>query len=252
AAASPLNASSDWYAVGVILFQVLTGRLPFEGTLAEVLARKQQVDGPSPSEIVSGIPSDLDHLVAALTRRDPIRRPGVDEILATLGNGETAAGGSPMLDLFVGRTTHLGELKAAFDASRSGRTVVCHVSGRSGAGKSTLVSRFLEGVAGSDGAIVLRGRCYEQESVPYKALDDLVDALAHHLLRLPPPEIERVVPPHMAALARVFPVLERVQTLADRGLREARSDDLRDVRRHAFAALRSLLAELARQRPVVL
>ena len=65
-------------------------------------------------------------------------------------------------------------------------------------------------------------------------------------------DAERIAPRHLAELMRVFPVLARVETLTDLVSRDAAAHDLRDVRRHAFAALRSLIVELARARPLVL
>ena len=49
------------------------------------------------------------------------------------------------------------------------------VHGRSGVGKSSLIQRFLEGLFERGEAVILAGRCYEQESVAYKAVDTLID-----------------------------------------------------------------------------
>jgi eukaryotic-like serine/threonine-protein kinase len=251
AARAPLTPASDWYAVGVMLYQVLTGSLPFEAPAADVLERKQQVDGPAPSQIVADIPSDLDALARVLMRRDPDQRPIAAEILSILGSAATSAAIDVMPDLFVGRATHLRALEECYGEMRAGHTVVCHVSGASGAGKSTLLSRFLGGLAGTE-AVVLHGRCYEQESVPYKALDSLIDSLAQYLSTLDRDDVRAMSPPHVAELTRVFPVLARVPALAGARIASPIGGDLRSIRGYALASLRFLFGELSRTRPLVL
>src|SRR4029453_12805510 len=78
---------------------------------------------------------------------------------------------------WVGRARDLECLEVAFAEMCRGRTVACYIHGPSGIGKTALVRRFLDDRIGRQQAIVLAGRCYEQESVPYKALDSVVDVL---------------------------------------------------------------------------
>ena len=89
------------------------------------------------------------------------------------------------------------------------------VRGHSGMGKSALVEAFLADPETAD-AVVLAGRCYERESVPYKALDMVVDELSKHLLRLTQAETAAVLPRDCAFLARLFPVLNRVPAVGMR------------------------------------
>jgi hypothetical protein len=88
--------------------------------------------------------------------------------------------------------------------------------------------------------------------VPYKALDEVIDALSKHLLGLPREEAALLMPRDAAALARIFPVLDRVPVIAESPRRAA---DLRDpfqVRSRAFGALREMLGRLGDRRPVVI
>ena len=70
-------------------------------------------------------------------------------------------------NIFVGRETELKALHEAFRATDAGKPVAVRVPGLSGMGKSALVDRFLSQVRRDSDAVILTGRCYERESVPF-------------------------------------------------------------------------------------
>jgi hypothetical protein len=259
AACRPVSPASDWYAFGSMLYEALTGQPPFRGAPLEILKQKQDLESPDPACLVQGIPDDLRALCRDLIRRDPRQRPSGDDILRRLGTvvGESTPSHATALTApaevpLIGRARHLEALGAAFHACRRGQAVRVYVSGRSGVGKTALVQCFLEGLKKRAEAVVLAGRCHEQESVPYKALDSLVDSLSRYLESLPLLEAQALLPRDIRALARVFPVLRRLEAVASAPGRGGAVSDPHEMRRRGLGALRELLGRLADRRPLVL
>jgi len=260
AAGDRVTAASDWYGAGVVLFEALTGRRPFSGGFVKILREKQVNDSPRVETLVPGLPEDLCELCGLLLARDPAERPDGKEVLARLGaavssRAERSALASSTGDLapFIGRERQLQTLIESFEATRGGRTAVVHVHGSSGLGKTALVQRFLDRVRHEhEEAVILAGKCYERESVPYKALDALIDTLTRYLNFLPRGDAEVLLPTNVLALARLFPALRRVEAVRGAQRQVLEIPDEREQKRRARAALRELLVRLAERKPVIL
>ncbi len=229
----PASPASDWFGLGVMLHQALTGRLPPTEPSADGLLAEER--GPLPE------------LCRALLQREPDDRPAAAEILGLLGVADvrSSRGGTRA---FVGRNTELARLEEAFARSRDQPTAIW-ISGPSGVGKSALAHRQLEQLEREHHALVLGGRCFQQETVPLQAVDGLVDALGVALCE------EEVGADHgldameRRALVQLFPVLGAA--LGDCN-RTPLAMDPREVRRRAVEALGRLLGALAQRRPLVL
>lgn len=255
----PLSPASDWYNVGAMLYEVLTGQRPFSGSITEVMQAKKACDPPDPRCLASSIPDDLRELCMALLQRDPAERADAARILRHCGPAMSASADSMAERVrrarageFVGRRDQLAEMMRAYHRTRRGTTSVVFVCGESGVGKSALVNHFLEALPHRPEPVILSGRCYEQESMPFKAFDNLIDALTRYLTSLPDVEAAALLPRDISALVRIFPVVERVAVVAKAPARRAEVPDQRELRRRAFTALRELLARIADRSPLIL
>ncbi|MBV8487975.1 MAG: protein kinase, partial [Planctomycetaceae bacterium] len=250
-----VSPASDWYSVGVILYQALCGRVPFDGSFDEVVLQKQTTIPPAPDAVCPGLPDDLVRLCSALLDRNPAHRPDGATILRQLRDQAEpvqSCGNSCRSVALYGRAPQLHVLGSAFDLLVNRQTATVFVFGRTGTGKTTLVRTFLDDLAARSDTLVLSGRCYQQECFPFKAVDSLIDALARHLKGLEPAELARLLPRNSSLLGRVFPVLRGLDRGTALSSPNGELPDPQELRLQVFSGLRELLARLGRETNLVL
>jgi eukaryotic-like serine/threonine-protein kinase len=254
----PISRASDWYSVGVMLYQALTGKLPFSGNVLQIIMNKRSIDPPPPSELVADIPKELNVLCTMLLHRSPDERASGNDVLRMLGesmdlrNSFVSTASLTSAPHFVGRRQFLDQLHDAFKATTRGGTHTAYIQGSSGMGKSALVRHYLEQLrAKRPDVVILEGRCYGRESMPYKAIDGVIDSLTKYLTRLPSAKAEALMPRDALALARLFPVMLQVNCVSQAPQREYEIPDPFALRRRAFTALRELLGRISDRQPLV-
>lgn len=237
-----------------MLYQALTGQVPFSGSVLEVMRDKQQREPPPISED-AGLPRDLCEFCLKLLAQHAEDRPDALEITAVVAADQstTAALSSPREHALIGREDQLQSLGEALETfDRTKRPLTVFVSGRSGEGKTTLCDAFLEPLARDPRYAVMRGRCYDRESVPFKALDSSVDALCSFLIALPASEVKALLPRDVSMLAHVFPVYRRVEVIAVVPPAEVATADEQEIRARAFTALRELFGRISDRKSTIL
>ncbi len=260
----PCRPAADWYAVGTMLYQVLTGHCPFTGAMFEILLKKQTEDPPNPLQVNPEADPVLAELCMRLLQRDPGQRPSGGEVLARLGvrpqkpdtsRSSRLTGGHTPVQGVHGREAELQALQREYARVRKGNLGVVVVVGTSGIGKTTLVNTFL-GAARNPGPtadvpMILQGRCHERETVPFKAFDSVVDNLSHRLAKFSGEDLTFVLPDGILYLAEIFPVLRRLKLIEHERYFLPPLRDPTELRNQAFQAFRDLLVRLARMQPVV-
>ncbi len=148
-----VDARTDLYSVGCILYELLTGQPPFGRGIYDVLNAHVHVQPLAPSSLVDGIPPELDEIVLRLLAKDPAQRIGYAEVLERhllrLGALPSDRGGAPRprpylyRSAFINRVKESRQLTHLLESASAGvRQQLVLVVGESGIGKSRLVAEL--------------------------------------------------------------------------------------------------------------
>ncbi len=248
---SPSEAS-DWYALGVMLYQTLTGQSPFVGQSADILRAKTRGDFALPSTLNTAVSVELDSLCVKLLDPDPEQRPTGDWLESTLGRADDSGPATrTQPEAFVGRESHLEACQRVIDEHYAGEGAsLVVIQGEAGIGKTAILERLLEELDIRESTYVLRGRCFAREVVTFNAFDRTVDQLAAILDRAENDPRSELDSHQVQALARLFPVLAQRHEPAETEAVDHTTSFA--SRQRAFSALRGIFSALASRATVVI
>ena len=169
---------ADLYSLGAMLYEMVTGRTPFEGdTPTAVISQHLNAQPVAPSWRTEHCPPDLEALILRLLEKEPGKRPSsATEVRQALEQVDSDAPSAPRSDssenpldrlagVFVGRQRELEHLHEAVGSTMDGRGSVVMLVGEPGIGKTRTV-RELETYARMRGAKVYWGRSHESAGMP--------------------------------------------------------------------------------------
>jgi len=199
-----LDYRSDYYSLGVLLFELLTGKRPFQAdTLLEWVHSHISRMPPAPHEIAPAVPEAVSAIVLKLLAKSPEARyqsaEGLmhdlaycaDELAVGREIEPFELGKKDVVHKFLipqglyGRERELRELLELFEAAAAGRTEFCLVHGYSGVGKSALVNEIDRPLVRERGFMV-QGKFEQlQQGEAYTALAAAFRGLVQQVLAEP-------------------------------------------------------------------
>ena len=215
----PVDYRSDYYSLGVLFYEVLSGHLPFEGAQAlELVHRHIAVSPPPLDSLDPSISEPIARIVDKLLAKSADERyQSAEGLIFDLEKCQRRFAEKGVIPLFplarndvptvlrlpqklYGRETQVETLLRAFAASAGGHPEVVLVAGYAGVGKSALVQEVRGTVAAQGGFFIVGKFDQFQRSIPYAGFAEAFEHLARQLLSNDEAELKALLPQLQAAV----------------------------------------------------
>ncbi|MEK7467711.1 MAG: AAA family ATPase [Planctomycetota bacterium] len=187
-----IDHRADLYATGIILYQLVCGRLPFSETNPLALMRQQVTQAPlAPSKHNPAVPRELDDVIMKLLARDPVDRyPNANllaaDVAAVIKGDKPAASaaGAQSTDQrttiataagYVGRQEDLQKMQSVLEQAGAGEGGTAVILGEAGIGKTRFVEEFCARAL-MYGVTFLKGRADRRAGVFYRPFIEMIEA----------------------------------------------------------------------------